>query len=554
MAKMSVLDWFQEIDRGLAYRKHFAREEAWRKNEQNYTNDPVSYAAQGSNIVFEMGDTLLSATGALDPEFVVTPEHELGVERAPVVEAVDNWLSRKMKMRRHIYRSTIHSYLYNRAILKIGYDSEFGFSPRLDIGSMEQPVGMTLSQFDRKSGNRIEFKNTTPGMPWVCEVLPHDIVVPWGTVELDDAPWVAHRLIRETRQLKADPKYKNTSDLKPNMSMEDFVVSYMNIGADRTSYKGNEYRATGRYKPITIHNEIWEIHDRRDMRVKVVCREHKKFLRDELDAVMIACGMPFVSGTFVEHPRAFWGPPLAYYLGQLQAEEYDIAVQSQKQRRISVLKFLAAAGSIDPDELEKIVSGGVGAFAFTKIGDNISDKIITMPTGQIYDFMLQSNAIRSNARSMIGFSRNQAGEFDQSSRRTKGEAMIVAQGAYRRESPRVMMVRDLYIEAMSKVNKVAFSYWAVPRSILIGKEWVKFTGEEIKGDYLYDLSLAAKRDLSRAERKAEALMVLAQLGPMLQNVDQERLFEYLNAAANDPGFERLLGIKGKGAKQPAGGN
>ena len=109
-----------------------------------------------------------------------------GVDRAPIVESLDNWFSKKLNMRKHVYRATMHSYLFNRAMLKIGYDSEFGWSPKFDIGSMQQPIGMTLSQFDKNTGDRIEFKNTTPGMPWVCEVLPHDIVVPWGTVDLED--------------------------------------------------------------------------------------------------------------------------------------------------------------------------------------------------------------------------------------------------------------------------------------------------------------------------------------------------------------------------------
>jgi hypothetical protein len=449
----------------------------------------------------------------------------------------------------------LHSYLFNRAILKIGYDSEFGWSPKLDIGTLQEPVGMTLSQFDSKSGDRIEFKNVSPGMPWICEVLPHDIVVPWGTVDLEDAPWVAHRILRETRQIKADKKYKNTTNLKPNMSMEDFVWSYTNVGVNRTRFRGLEYRETGRYKPVTIHNELWEIHDRRDMRVKVITMGHKKFLRDEPDAIMLACGMPFVSGSFTEHPRAFWGTPLAYYLGQHQADEYDISTQSEKQRRISVLKFLAAQGAIDPEQLQKLVSGDVGAFAFAQATEGLRDKIVTMPVGQIYDFMMQSQSVRQNARSIIGMSRNQAGEFDASSRRTKGEAMLVAQGAFRRESPRVMMVRDLYVDSIRKCNKVVFTYWATPRAVQVGQEWTRFTGEEIKGDYFYDISLSAKRDISRAERKVEAIMMLAQLGPLLQNVNPDQIFEFLNNAANDPAFERLLGMtKGKGKQQQTGGN
>lgn len=541
MQKLTAQDWIDEIDRGLAYRRIFGREVAWRKNELNYLNDPRGHTSIGPNLVFEMGDTLLSATGALDPEITIVPEHPAGVERAPIVESVDNYLMRKMNLRKQVNRCAMHSYLSSRGILKIGYDSEFGWSPRLDIGSSREPTGMSISQFHPKLGHRIESKNTSPGMPWVSAVLPQDIVVPWGVMDLEDAPWVAHRIIRLNEDIRADLKYKNKSRLEPNMSIEDFVYSYLTVGVDRTKFRDTYKHKIGRERPRAIYNELWEIHERRNMTVKVVCRDHDKFLRDEPDAIMIVCGMPFVSGTFVEHPRTFWSTPLAYYLGQLQATQFDISKQSEKQRRISVLKFIAAKGFMSPNSLQKLISGDVGAVGFADQID-LKDKIIQMPQGQMYDFVMQSNENRQNARTVMGFSRNQMGEFDVGTRRTKGEAMIVNQGSLRRESPRIQMIRDLYLETMNKVNRIIFSYWTVPRDVMVDREWMRFSGDEIKGDYLYDLSLAAKRDLSKAERKVEAMMLLAQLMPLLQGQDPKQIFEYLSNAANDPAFERLLGF------------
>lgn len=546
--KLTPQDWIDEIDRALVYRRGFAKEERWREIEANYLHSPASSAALGPNLIFEMGDTLLSATGALDPEFTVVPEHPAGVQRAPFVEAVDNLLARKMKLRKQVNRASLHSYLYNRAIIKIGYDSEFGWNPLLDVGSRQQPLGMSLSQFDL-DGYRIENKDVQPGMPWAAAVLPHDIAVPWGTIDIEDAPWVAHRIIRLNTSIKKDRKYKNTSSLNANMSIEDFVASYLNVGGERTrSYSKVANKATGPERPQAIYNELWEIHDRQSMTVKVVCRDHKKFLRDERDVIMSACGMPFVSGTLVDHPRSFWSTPLAYYLMQLQDEKFDIARQQTKQRRISVLKFLVAKGLIQPEKLSKLISGDVGAVEFTELPEDIQGKIMPFPMGNLYDFTMQTNQVRQDSRSMIGFSRNQTGEFDVGTRRTKGEAMLVAQGSMRREGPRTQMVRDLYLETMAKVNQIIFSFWTRPRQIQVGREWGQFTGQEIKGDYLYDLSLSAKRDLSKAERKVEALMVLSQLGPMLQGIDPNNIFEFLNNAANDPAFERLLGLSA-GQKQ-----
>jgi len=540
MAKMSAQDWIDEIDRAIAYRQIYGREAAWRKNEQNFTNDPSSHAAMGPNLVFEMGDTLLSEGGRFDPEIVANPTHPAGVDRAPIVESIDNYLIRKMKMKRHIKRASQHSYLYHRAILKIGYDSEFGWNPDLDIGSMQVPLGLSISQFNKK-GMRIEDKDLNPGMPWISSVIPHDFAVPWGTIELDDSPWAAHRVIRLNSDIREDPKYKNTSGLKASMSIEDFINSYLNVGLLKSRITDTRRRNLSSQRPRLMYNELWEIHDRRDGRVKVVCKDHKGFLRDEPDAIMACCGMPFVSGTFTEHPRSFWGTPLAYYLGQLQAEQYDISKQSEKQRRISILRFLVAKDFITQEDLQKVMSGDVGAFAFTKAVSNLRDKIMPVPTGNLLDFVLQSNQVRQDARAMIGFSRNQAGEFDVGTRRTKGEAMLVAQGSMIRQSPRLQMIADLYLDVMEKVNQVIFTYWTVPRSVMIGKEWVRFTGDEIKGEYLYDLNLTQKRVLSKAERRVEALMMLAHLGPLLEGQDPSQILEHLVNAANDPAFERLLG-------------
>jgi len=337
------------------------------------------------------------------------------------------------------------------------------------------------------------------------------------------------------------------------MSIEDFVYSYMSIGVDRKKYRDNYKAATGQERPRSIYNELWEIHDRRDMKIKVVCRDHNKFIRNDIDYIALICGTPFVSGTFVEHPRAFWSTPLAYYLGQLQNEQYDISVHAAKQRRLNILRFIAAKGVMNPNKLQKLISGDVGAVEFAEHADDLKGKIIPFPTGNQMDFIMQSNANRQDARTMIGFSRNQSGEFDVGTRRTKGEAMLVDQGSRRRESPRIMMVRDLYLRTAEKVNKLAFSLWTTPRAALVDREWKRFTGAEIQGDYLYDLALADKRDISKSQRKAEAIMMVSQLMPLLQGADPNAIMEYLMNAANDPSFEKLLGsVKAGGGQQPQG--
>jgi len=543
---LSPEDWMVEIENGLEYRRQFGREDAWHQLEMDFTNDEGGNCNVGSNLIFSMGDSLISSLGVPDPEFLLTPEHPTGVDRAPLVESVDNWLIKKLKMKRTIDDSIMHSYLYGRAILKIGYDSEFGWSPYYDIGNQNNLAGLTFTQFDKK-GNRIEYGDAQPGMPWISAVLPHDIVVPWGVRHLEDSPWIAHRVIRLNDFIKKDPKYKNTSRLEPKMSMEGFVNSYGHVMAKKRRGASDAFRKyTGEANRRSLFNVMWEIHDKMTGRVFVISPDYDKFLRDSMNALQVD-GLPFVSGTLVNHPRAFWSTPQAFYLGQIQKNEEDIASIAYKQRRISVLKFLASEGTISPEEVDKLISGDVGAVGWVKNSQSLRDAIMPAPQGSNLVTYMESDHNRADARDAIGFSRNQLGEFDDSSRRTAREATFVKQGSELRTSKRTGMVVDLYIDAISKINKICFKYWKLPRYMMVGNEWAKFTGDELEGDYLYDVTLSTKRNLSRAQRKLESIQLMIQLA-QIPGVDVNALKQYIIDASSDPGFPAVLGMGQRGAQ------
>lgn len=537
MAKLKPEDWMVEIDNGLKFRELFGREASWHQLEEDYLNGIEGNVGLGANLVFSMGDTLLSSLNVPNPEISVSPEHPAGVDRAPLVESWDNYLIKKLKMKEEAVDSTLHAFLYGRAIWKLGYDSEFGYDPFFDTGTNVEPSGMTLTQFNKK-GNRIEFGRVNPGMPWAAAVSPHDIVVPWGTRSIDTAPWIAHRIIRLNSSIKSDVKYKNTSRLQPQMAMETFVDSYLNTGAAKKKFRDKRNHASYRENTRVLYNELWEICDRSDNTIKVICYDYDKFLRNNPDLIQVVCGTPYVSGSFVKHPRFFWSTPLAHYLGRIQKKEFDIELQAEKQRRISNLKFIVAKGLMNRDKLNRLISADTGAAAEADT-TNIEGKLQAFPQGNSLEFSLQSRDNREDGREAIGLSRNQMGEFDASSRRTAREATFVQAGSSRRETMRGMVVSDLYTNALAKMNQITFALNKRPMYARIGREWIQFTGDEISGDYLYDLSLSTKRNLSRAERKVEAIMTAMQFMQM-PGANLQEIYQYLLDAANDPSFERLI--------------
>lgn len=549
-------EWMVEIDNALHFREEFGREEKWDELEKMYMHDPSSNTAIGPNLIYSHGDSLMSSLTVPDPEFLVAPETRFGVQSAPIVERLDNQLMRKCDVKKSVDRAILNAYLYGKPILKVGYDSLYGFSPYYDLGNQKQFLGMTLTQFDKK-GRRLEFGNQRPGWPWVRPVMPQDFVVPWGTVELGDARWVAQRFVRRVDDMKRDPKYKNTSRLEGDMSMEDFMKSYQTIGSRRMKYNAtNDTAYMANKEPA--YREFWEIRDAEENKIIVVSRDYDKPLRNDVDAIMIAIGqVPYVTGELVMHPRSFWTTPLAYYLGQIQATQFDIAMQTEKQRRLSVLRFLVRKGVLTEDALTRIMSSDVGGYVETEdipSSQSLRDVVATMPTGQLLDLALQAEHNRRDARDMVGFSRNQLGEFDASSRRTAREATFVQQGSEQRSGKRIEMISDLYLNVMRLFNNMIFEFWRTPRDVLIENGWTSVTGPMIKSDYAYDLTLTTKRHLSKSARKIEALQVMMQMA-QFPGANLPELYQFFLNAANDPSFERLLPASGsnQGGRSPSGG-
>jgi hypothetical protein len=553
--------WLDELEAALDYREAYAYEKHWADLENCFYNDPSSNTSVGPNLIYSEGDTLLAGTWVSRAEILLDPDDYMSVPSAPVAERVINRLIKpgRMGLNDVVFHSQINNYLNGKAIIKLGYDSEFGWSPSWDMGSLQYPSGISQTQFDKK-GNRIEFLNTVPGMPWCTAVSPHDFLVPWGTgPNIDNAEWVAHRVIRETGHILADPKYKNTSRLEPQMSMRDYVSSYLTMGS--RSYRTRPSISTrSRFNSTgdLLYNELWEIYDRRDNTIKVVCFTHDKFLRNDPNVLMQCIGgFPFIAASFVYSARHFWTPPLAFYLYGHQQDSYDTFVQIGKQRRLNVLKFIMQDGMMTDDELSKIFSGDVGAVAKSKkMNKSLRDAFVPIPTGQNYDLINEVEVIRRNTRDIMGFSRNQMGEYDTSSRRTAYEAHRVFEGTETRAVAKDKCTLHLYTESSRKTLSIVGRLWTTPRPVCMGNEWKMFTGSDIIGKYLYSACLTQKPLLTRMDRKKLAMQDIAFLA-QFPGANMQRMEEHILIAANDPSYSGFFtGVNDPNilsSLQPAGG-
>ena len=564
--ELAPAEWFEELNRGRDFRRRFGIEETWAEIEAMFYNVDPSNNNSGPNIIMSMGDSLMSLLSVPVPQFLVGARRQEHVRAARVLESLDNGLVKDLELQDEIDTAILHTFLWGRGILKIGYDSEWGWNPKFDFGRRKTgELGLTMTQFD-DAGRRIEFEDVRPGMPWVRSCLPHDIIVPYGTRDLRSAEWIAHRVVRHVDDIKADTKYSGKKSLQPVMSMEDFVKSYTTAPK---SYRAGEGLGTSNVSRADRgqkeeYCELYEIHDRRTGRVLVVATGHKRFLRNEPDMLQLD-GLPFVEVGFIPGARAFWTTPDAHYLRHSHAELADVSIQSTKQRRLSTLKWLYDSMAIDDDELEKAISANVGPAV--RVTSGMLEAAVKPFTANNNNQMLYMDAayIRGNAREITGLSRNQMGEYDPKSRISATETAAVQSGSSQRSGRRSRKVGIIYERIMRKVNAIVFKYWKTPRWIeVVGetglREWVQYKGPELAGDYTYDVFFSPINVPSLTARQQRGMQLYSVLA---QRKDPSLVDQFLNEAFNDPELREVFqnagvspqvpGMRPGGGTNPPGG-
>jgi len=512
MKELTVSEWKDELNSGLEFRRAHGLEDSWASLEALFYNVHGS-SGNGPNLISSSGDTLLSSLSVPFPYIMVDPVWNARFAKgAKILERLDNQLLWDLEVCEEVELAELYAFLWGVGVVKMGYDSEFGWDEDLDEWGQYGQLGMTMSQFD-KTGNRIEFDATIrPGMPWVRACLPHDIIVPYGTRRMKDAPWVAHRIVRHIDLLKSDRKYKKPKSLVPSMSMEDFVKSYLTV---LKPYRIGESEWVWKEGTSdTVFCELFEIHDRRTKGIYVIATGCTEFVRKREDLLQVDGSLPFEDIRFVPTARTFWTTPDAYYLKFHQAELSDIALQATKQRRISTLKFAYDETAFEDPEIEKVVSADVGVGIKLSPGRKFEDVVHPFQFNN-NNMLLQQDAeyIRRDAREVTGTSRNQMGEYESRGRRTATEVSEVSSASGMRMTRREIVTSRLYRRLFKKMNGMITRFWQIPRWVqTIGKDgsalWQEFVGKDLKGEYSYDVVFAKDGLRSFSQRRQENMMLI----------------------------------------------
>ena len=516
--------WTDEIKAGEKYRdtysksKHFSDYRKMYRGDWNTSVVPV-------NRIFSFGRSLIPQVYFNAPRVVCTATRPDLVAHSMVIEAIDNWLIKELRLKQTIKRAILHTYYAGTAPVKLGYDSEFGYNP-LQAVDTDTATATQVATKKKEQGRQIEYNiNVRPGMPWALPTMPEDVIIPWGYSDPDALPWIAHRILRPLDDVKADQKYRDTAQLQ---------------GSRRAKY--NENRSSYKRDEATKFCELFEIRDMRHREVLVMCED--TLLLQAPDALQIE-GANYEFLTFNEDPEYFWGIPDVSILEPQQLELNETRTQEQKHRRIALLKFLYQKSALTKDQLDSFLSGEVGP-AVEVDSESLANVIMMMQPHIPPDLRAAGIGILQDMQLSMGFSENATGSFKGGTPPSAAEAVITSGPNDARIEERRDIVHDLLINIIRKWNQYIFSFWTGERVIkIVGPQgadmWIKYTGDELKGEYTMQIDPESGLPVSRGLRAQVMAECLKQYGgdPLIDQGELRRRhlqnFEWIT-----PGISSLL--------------
>ena len=374
-----------------------------------------------------------------NPKVVISWENQM---RA-TLEKIDNHLIRVLGMKKLMKRLVLDTLIYGIGIVKVGYSSEF-----------------SVSMDEEEPAIRHEYSSTVKrGFPWAKRVHPTDFVMPFGTTDLEDSRWCAHRILRTVEDVKAESAYSHTDNVVPtfkyNLSQLPATFTSPIIIRDKKVMKNPNWIRKGDNELHLV--ELWEIRDRATGDMIVVSVGCGDILYKDKDP-MAGQSFPFKTTVYNEDPTSAWGISTLRIMEPQLLELNNLRTQQSRARRTSLMKILynklLFKNNVD---IEAMLDGNDIRTAIPINGP--PDKAVKELTTHIpFDFFQVGDMIEDDLRMDIGFSRNMAGIVSKG-RRPAAEIATVRESGEVTVDERRDTTIDTFVDIIQTMNRLIFDFW-----------------------------------------------------------------------------------------------
>ena len=536
----------EKLDSSARWRDEMGYDNLWRRMVDLYRGKhwPRTTVSREDliavNIAFSTVNVIAPAVSVNHPKIVVVPNKPEDEDRAAFVEAVVNHLWRHHDFRTPFRRAVKDFLIFGHGWLKVGW--KFLEQERLlgeperdelfaeatvesDVFAMENPeMAGDLPDRDKMLASVPTTAMTVvEDQPFVARVSPYDIYIAPEATCIEDAKWIAQRIVVSLEEAKKDRRYKPSA--RKNLE----ATSRRNpMYAPTDRQETNQYLAG-----VVERTVIYEFYDIANNTLSVLAKDTDEFLVDPMP-MPYAYGQPFVM------LRNYDVPDHCYPMGELEAiESLQLELdktrsQLMNARKRYARKYLYHERSFGPEGREALESDDDGRLV-PVVDENkpLSEVVVPMPqiplSPEIYNL---SSIIEQDINTVSGVSEYARGSMPEI-RRTATEASIIADAQNARAADKLAIIEISIGHLARRVIQLMQQYMTGEQMAQVsaaGGEtlFVPYTRDDIVGEYDFSVEGGSTQPMNETIRKQQAVSLMNAVAPLVGIViDPAALAKYV---------------------------
>jgi hypothetical protein len=479
------------------------------------------------NLAFSTINVIAPSISVNHPKVVVSPNSPDNQDRAAFVEAVVNHMWRHHDYQTPFKRAVKDFLIFGHGWIKVGWQfleqertlaeaerSEMLTEARGEVDEFAMMNPLMAAELPTETDIAASLPETAmtivEDQPFVERVSPYDIFVDPEATSLDDARWIAQRIIRPLDEAQRDKRYKPSA--RKRLDADASTGTGYNDRDDVEQYLFDEERVV-----------IYEFYDIAENTMSVCSQSGDEFLVDPVP-MPYAYGQPFVMLRNYDVPDHF------YPIGDLEAiqslqEELDkTRTQLVNARKRYARKYLYHERSFGPEGREALESDEDGRLV-PVVDENKPLSEVVMPMPQIplsADVYNVSAIIEQDINMVSGVSEYARGQMPEI-RRTATEASIIADAGNARAADKLAIVELALSHIARRVVQVMQQYMTGEQMARVattggGNLFVTYTRDDITGEYDFAIEAGSTQPMNDTIRKNQAVNLLNAMAPLVGTV------------------------------------
>jgi hypothetical protein len=461
------------------------------------------------------------------PKITVQANQEQDEDRAIFVESVVNYLWRHHDYQKSFRRAVKDFLILGHGWLKVGWRfveverQMTGDERRYRLDSAQTEVDDFAAVNPQLAGSLPSSQDLVDSVPstmveivedqaFVERVSPFDMFVDPEATCLEDAKWVAQRIVRPLAEVKKDKRFK--AQARRTLTADAGLKMRWDSDYEREQYSESTDRVT-----------LYEYYDIKNGTISVCSHDGETFLLDPV-SMPYDFGIPFVMLRNYDVPDQFYPMGDLEAIESLQEELNMTRTQMVNHRKRYARKYLYHERSFGPEGREALESDTDGRFV-PVVDENRSLSDVVIPLAQVPlapEIYNHSAIIEGDINVVSGVSEYARGQMPEV-RRTATEASIIADAGNARASDKLAKIELSIGYVARKVIQLLQQYMTREQMVRItGKDdkrfFVAYTRDDILGEYDFSVEGGSTQPMNETARRQQAISLMNAVGPLVGTV------------------------------------